>query len=85
MGGREEGLSRELALLCEHHPHAIVLPLASTGGYTRCIYQRYTQACFSGRAAANPLPDTLADACKRYRYYALFHEAMCLLDRSGKK
>lgn len=82
MGGREEGLSKELALLRKHHPHAIVLPLASTGGYARCIYNRYAEQRPETQED-NPLPNELTNASKRYRYYTLFHEAMRLLDRRG--
>lgn len=76
MGGREEGLSKELRIFRENHPQAIVLPLASTGGYSKQIYKTSYPLSGGGSCGSVGIPDELYDACKRYRYYTLFRRAL---------
>lgn len=76
MGGREEGLSEELSILRKNHPKSLVLPLASTGGYAKQIYENSCSQKNGSDSTSLNIPDDLYDACKRYRYYTLFRRAL---------
>lgn len=76
MGGRQEGLSEELRILKENHSRAIVLPLATTGGFSRYIYAQSHPQIRDNNGEGVDIPDELYDACKRYRYYSLFRRAL---------
>lgn len=76
MGGRQEGLSEELRILRENHPRAIVLPLATTGGFSKYIYERSHPRSIGNNSGGVGISDELYDACKRYRYYSLFRRAL---------
>lgn len=76
IGGREEGLSEELGILRRNHPEAVILPLASTGGYAKCIYQRCREESSKGNDDDIIIPDTLYEGCQRYRFYTLFSLAL---------
>lgn len=97
MGGREEGLKEELLILKKNHPHALILPLAATGGYSKCIYENLcsvtalTTLSLSRGLQCNRerenISNNLYDACNRYRFHTLFSQAISLMKERdyGKK
>lgn len=67
MGGREKGLKEEYELFKENHPSALIVPLASTGGYSSYLLGEEEKA-----SQGNSHREEILKFCQSYRYYELF-------------
>lgn len=85
IGGKEYGLTEELTILRRNHPETLIIPVASTGGYTRKIFQQLCICEGSEGKEENSengsiiLPKHLYTKCTRHRFYTLFDDVKKLI------
>lgn len=87
LGGRQKGLSEEIQILLRQHPNTLILPVATTGGYSAIVHTSQTSWCNKGILqkffAKDEQSSDIIKLCSSCRYYSLFRSALSFFDQTG--
>ena len=80
LGGRQKGLSEEIHILLRQHPSVLVLPVATTGGYSAILHTSQTsgrnQGLLQEISTKDKRTSDIVQLCNTYRFYSLFRLAL---------